>query len=150
MMAGNRPRINICSGVSCVQMYLLFPVTFFKYIRNQLVHSSSSSCTVYVSLFHGNKKMLKKKKKKMFFKKVTKIKRAKKMIYITEFSADSDNNFSRTRKSVLMVGQRLRCWPTLKSTILKWSFIFQVSDILHTGTEIKHDIICIYHPYHTK
>ena len=84
----------------------------------------------------------------MFFKKVTKIKRAKKMIYITEFSADSHNNFPRTGESVLimlMVSQSFRCWPTLKSTILKWSPIFQVSDILHAGTEAKHDIICIYH-----
>ena len=37
-----------------------------------------------------------------------------------------------------MVGQRLRCWPTPKSTILKYSSIFQVNDILHTGSEIKH------------
>ena len=34
---------------------------------------------------------------------------------------------------------------TIKSTKQKYSTIFQVSDILHTGTEIKHDIICIYH-----
>ena len=65
------------------------------------------------------------------------------MIYITEFVANSEENFPRTGESVLMVGQRLRCWPTLKSTIQKYSPIFQVSDILHTGIEIKHDI-CIY------
>ena len=28
--------------------------------------------------------------------------------------------------------------------------LFQVSDILYTGTEIKHDIICKYDSYHTK
>ena len=86
-----------------------------------------------------------------------------------------------------MAGQRLICWPTLKSTILKhpantrhppdvrpmmvhrlrrWPNIsptlggcllfaregpfFQVSDILYTGIEIKHDIICRYDSYHTK
>ena len=86
----------------------------------------------------------------MFFKKIKKIKRAKKMIYITELTTTIPDNFPRTGKSVLMVGQRLKCWPTLKSTKQKYSPIFQVSDILHTGTEIKHDIICIYHPYHTK
>ena len=32
--------------------------------------------------------------------------------------------------------QRLRCWPTLKSIILKQDPLFQVSDILCTGTEI--------------
>ena len=42
----------------------------------------------------------------MFFKKVTKIKRAKKMIYITEFSSDSDNNFSRTRESLINGGPK--------------------------------------------
>ena len=42
-----------------------------------------------------------------------------------------------------MAGQRLRCWPTLESTIPKYGSIFQVSDILYTGTEIKHDIIKI-------
>ena len=41
-----------------------------------------------------------------------------------------------------MADQRLRCWPTLKSTILKHGPIFQMSDILYTGTEIKYDIIC--------
>ena len=59
-------------------------------------------------------------------------------------------NFPRTGESVLMAGQRLRCWPTLKSTILKQGPLFQLSDILYTGTEIKHDIICRYHSYHTK
>ena len=38
-----------------------------------------------------------------------------------------------------MAGQRLRCWPTLKSIILKYSPIFQVSDNLRTTTEIKHE-----------
>ena len=61
----------------------------------------------------------------MFFKKITKIKRVKKMIYITEFVANSDDNFPRTGESVLMVSQRLRCWPTLKSTIQKYSPIFK-------------------------
>ena len=68
------------------------------------------------------------------------------MIYIyTEFVANSDDNFLQTGESVLMVGQRFRCWPTVKSTIPKYSRIFQMSDILDTGTKIKHDIICIYH-----
>ena len=83
----------------------------------------------------------------MFFKK---IKRTKRIIYITEFGANSDYNFRQSGEGVLMAGQRLRCWPTLKSTILKQSPIFQVSDNLHAVTEIKHDIICRYHPYHTK
>ena len=51
------------------------------------------------------------------------------MIYITELTTTSPRQF-----------------PTKQ----KYSTIFQVSDILHTGTEIKHDIICLYHPYHTK
>ena len=36
-----------------------------------------------------------------------------------------------------MAGQRLRCWPTLKSTILEQGPLFQLSGILYTGTEIK-------------
>ena len=76
--------------------------------------------------------------------------REKKMIYITESGGNSDFNFPRSRESVLMAGQRLRCWPTLKSTILKQGPVFQVSDILYTSIEIKHDIICRYHSYHTK
>ena len=67
--------------------------------------------------------------------------REKKMIYFTEFG-NSDCNFPRSGESILMAGQRLRCWPTLKGAILKQVPIFQVSDILYTGTEIKHDIIC--------
>ena len=66
------------------------------------------------------------------------------MIYISEFDANSDYNFPRSGESVLMAGQRLKCWPTLKSTILEYSPIFQVNDILYTSTEIKHDIICRY------
>ena len=58
------------------------------------------------------------KSNKMFFKKITKIKRAKTMIYITEFGFNSHYNFQKSGESVLMAGQRLRCWPTLKSTIL--------------------------------
>ena len=42
---------------------------------------------------------------KMFFKIITKIKIAKKMIYITEFVANSDDNFPKCGESVLMVGQ---------------------------------------------
>ena len=61
------------------------------------------------------------------------------MIYFTEFGSNSDYNFSRSEESVLMAGQRLRCWPTPKRTILKYSPIFQVSDNLHTSTEIKHE-----------
>ena len=34
-----------------------------------------------------------------------------------------------------MAGQRLICWPTLESTVLKQGPIFQMSDILYTGTE---------------
>ena len=59
------------------------------------------------------------------------------MIYITEFVPNSDINFSQTGESVLMVGQRLRCWPTHKSTIQKYSPIFQVSDIFHTGVTFQ-------------
>ena len=36
-----------------------------------------------------------------------------------------------------MAGQRLICWPTLKSTLLKQGLLFQLSDILYTGTEIN-------------
>ena len=43
----------------------------------------------------------------MFFKKITKIQRAKTMIYITEFDGYSHYNFSRSGESVLMAGQRL-------------------------------------------
>ena len=56
------------------------------------------------------------------------------MIHITEFGGNSDDNFPHTGESFLMAGQRLRCWPTLESTILKYSPIFQVSDILRTGS----------------
>ena len=40
----------------------------------------------------------------MFFKKITKIQRAKTMIYITEFDVNSEYNFSRSGESVLMAG----------------------------------------------
>ena len=36
-----------------------------------------------------------------------------------------------------MASQRLRCWPTLKSTILEQGPLFQLSGILYTGTEIE-------------
>ena len=75
----------------------------------------------------------------------------KKMIYITEFGViRTAISHSRGGGGVLMAVQRLRFWPTLKSTILEQGPLFQLSDILYTGTEIKHDIICRYHSYHTK
>ena len=74
----------------------------------------------------------------------------KKMIYITEFGVIRTAISHVRGKGVLIAGQRLRCWSILKSTILKQGPIFQVSDILYTGTEIKHDIICKYDSYHTK
>ena len=43
----------------------------------------------------------------MFFKKITKVQRAKTMIYITEVDVNSEYNFSRSEESVLMAGQRL-------------------------------------------
>ena len=49
------------------------------------------------------------KKMQMFFKKITKIQRAKTMIYITEFDVYSEYNFSRSEESVSMAGQRLWC-----------------------------------------
>ena len=80
----------------------------------------------------------------MFFQKITKSKKTKK-IYITEFIANNDYYFQQTGESVLMVGQNLKCWPTLKIESYfssEWHSPY--------GTENKHDIICIYHPYHTK
>ena len=43
-----------------------------------------------------------------------------------------------------------RCSPKLKITLEKSSPIFKDTDILYTGSEIKHDIICMSHPYRTK
>ena len=63
------------------------------------------------------------KKMQMFFQKITKINRAKKIIYIPEFVANYDCNVLQSVESVLMAGQMLRCWPTLKSTIPKY-FLF--------------------------
>ena len=75
---------------------------------------SSSILTIFWNVHDiPNKKMQK------FFKKTAKIQRAKTMIYITEFDVNSEYNFPRSGESVLMASQRLRCWPTLKSTILK-------------------------------
>ena len=63
------------------------------------------------------------------------------MINFTEFGANSDHNFPLSVESVLMAGQRLRCWPTIKNTILEYSPIFQVSDILLT-------VYIVYIVYH--
>ena len=71
------------------------------------------------------------------------------MIYITEFGVIG-LQFLTFGGERLNGGQKLRCWPTLKSTLLKQGPLFQLSNILYTGTEIKHDIICRYHSYHTK
>ena len=61
------------------------------------------------------------------------------MIYITEFGA-SLAAISHIR--AMVGGERLNGAP--KAHMLAIS-IFQVSDSLYTGTEIKHDIICRYH-----
>ena len=72
------------------------------------------------------------------------------MIYITELTTTIPRQFPTDWGERPNGGPKAQMLATLKSTKQKYSSIFQVSDILHTGTENKHDIICIYHPYHTK
>ena len=66
------------------------------------------------------------------------------MIYVTHLAPIPDYNFARLG-SVLVATS-----PHLKAPYKEESPIFQVIDILRSGSEIKHDIICIFHPYRTK
>ena len=72
------------------------------------------------------------------------------MIYITELTTTIPRQFPTDWGERLNGGPMAQMLAHTWSTKQKFSPIFQVSNILHTGTEIKHDIICIYHPYHTK
>ena len=58
------------------------------------------------------------------------------MIYITEFGVYR-LQFLTVGGERLNGGQRLRGWPTLKSTILKQGSLFQLSDILYTVPKLK-------------
>ena len=49
-----------------------------------------------------------------------------------------------------MANQYSDARPHLKGLYKENSPIFKDTDILHTGSEIKHDIICMSHPYRTK
>ena len=88
----------------------------------------------------------------MFFKKITEVvERVKNMVYVTYFGG----NFRTVRiihpsggPKDKMLAQALK-HPTVM--IQRGKFYFQVSDILHTGSEIEHDIILfIFKQYHTQ
>ena len=87
----------------------------------------------------------------MFFEKITKIKKAKKIIYVTEFDANSWPQFP------MGSGERLSAGPTahmlanyLILQIVQSYFSSEWQDILRTGSKIKHHIICMSSSYHTK
>ena len=105
---------------------------------------SSSILTIFWNVHEiPNKKM------QVFFKKISKIQTAKTMIYITEFDVNSSTISHGLKRASKWRAKGSDAGPNLKAPFRK-SSIFQVSDILHTGTDIKHDITCRYHPYHTK
>ena len=72
------------------------------------------------------------------------------MVYVIVFWCEFTGQMRAARS---VAGQRLGCWPTLKKKLYKedtGSPLFKNTDILHTGSEIKHEIICMSRPYSTK
>ena len=110
-------------GYSKVCFFLLF-LHFAIYIAHVMTYDKimlslilSSSILLYFEM----PMRYRIKNCKYFSRKSRKMRRAKKMIYVTD---DLRHNFPRSGESVLVSDQRLRCLPTLKITIQRIELYF--------------------------
>ena len=71
------------------------------------------------------------------------------MVYMTAFSHEFPG-LVRAARPDQWRAKLSDAGQLLKALYKKDSPIFKDTDILHTGSKIKHDLICMSHPYYTK